>query len=80
MLLAVLENCPYALHWMVPPDRIQHSCVYPDIVDVRKVTRAVALAVAREAVRKGAAPWADEQELNRRLEEALWFPQYLPYR
>ncbi len=70
----------YALHWMVPADRIQHSCVYPDIVDVRKVTRAVALAVAREAVRKGAAPWADEEQLNRRLDEAMWFPQYLPYR
>ncbi len=70
----------YALHWCVPADRIRHNCVYPDIVDVRKVTRSVALAVAREAIRKGAAPWADEEELNRRLEEAMWFPQYLPYR
>lgn len=77
---AMVTAAAYALHWMVPADRIRQSCLYPDIIDVRKVGRAVALAVAREAVRKGAAPWADEEELNRRLDEAMWFPQYLPYR
>jgi len=77
---AMVSAAAYALHWMVPADRIQHACVYPDIVDVRKVSRAVALAVAREAVRRGAAPWADEEALNRRLDEAIWVPDYLPYR
>lgn len=50
---------------LVPP--IEHSHI---------VARAVALAVARQAVIEGVAPNVDDATLIRRIDESCWYPAY----
>ncbi|MHC4576200.1 MAG: NAD-dependent malic enzyme [Planctomycetota bacterium] len=68
-----------ALAACVTEDLLAMSCVYPRIDEVRKVSREVALAVARRAVEEGVASTA-AAELETRIDTAMWEPVYLPYR
>lgn len=52
----------------------------PSLEKVRAVSRHVAIAVAREAQRSGLAPETSDTELQRRIDEKMWTPRYLPYR
>lgn len=54
--------------------------LYPPMTEIRAVSRAVAAAVAHAAVEDGVAPRFSDAELAARLEDAIWEPQYLPYR
>jgi len=46
--------------------------------EVRNVSRRVAVAVAEEAIAEGLAePGVD---IEAAIDEAMWFPEYLPYR
>jgi malate dehydrogenase (oxaloacetate-decarboxylating) len=52
--------------------------LYPSISNVRSASLAVAKAVANQAIADGIAdPMAD---VDQRIEEEMWFPEYLPYR
>ena len=62
----------------VSDELLAMSCVYPRIGEMRKVSRAVALAVAQRAIEEGVAPPADD--LEERIQMAMWEPDYLPYR
>ncbi len=67
-----------ALAGAVRPGLAAAGQLYPSISDVRATSRAVAKAVAQQAMADGiAAPVADVDE---RIEEDMWFPEYLPYR
>jgi malic enzyme len=67
-----------ALAACVSKDLLEMSCIYPRIEEVRHVSKAVALAVARRAVEDGAAEPMDD--LEERIAAAMWEPRYLPYR
>jgi malate dehydrogenase (oxaloacetate-decarboxylating) len=54
------------------------DCLYPPISDVRRVSRRVAAAVAKQAVAEGVAPPFDHPEVA--VDATMWFPDYLPYR
>ncbi len=57
---------------------VQQGQIYPDITDVREVSRVVAIAVAREAIAEGVAePLGD---LEAKIDEEMWTAEYLPYR
>jgi hypothetical protein len=44
------------------------------------VSRAIGLAVAREAATSGLAPPASDEDLERELDAAMWWPSYVEYR
>jgi len=67
-----------ALAACVSDDLLGMSCVYPRISEVREVSRHVAVAVARRAIEEGVAPPAED--LEERIDAAMWDPVYLPYR
>jgi malate dehydrogenase (oxaloacetate-decarboxylating) len=54
--------------------------IFPPLCRLRDVARTVALAVARELVRTGAAPFMPAGEVERRVSGLMWDPAYLPYR
>ncbi len=67
-----------ALADAVDPELVAAGQIYPSISDVRATSLQVAKAVAHQAVAEGLAePVAD---LDQRIEEEMWFPEYLPYR
>jgi malate dehydrogenase (oxaloacetate-decarboxylating) len=64
-------------------DQIKHKCgdasqIYPDIHHVREVSRAVAIAVAKEAIAEGLAETLDDVEAA--IDAEMWEPEYLTYR
>jgi malate dehydrogenase (oxaloacetate-decarboxylating) len=62
----------------VADELLQMGCIYPRIDEVRSVSRAVAVAVARRAIEEGVGePVGD---LEAKIEAAMWEPRYLPYR
>ena len=68
-----------ALADMVPRARLRAGALYPPIGSLREVSRRVALAVAREAVRTGRSS-ADASSLEVDIDAAMWWPAYVPYR
>lgn len=50
--------------------------VLPPIIDVPKVSRMIAKAVAREAVAEGHAPAFSEEEIDNRVDSYWWEPIY----
>lgn len=68
----------YALADQVSDDLLALGQIYPDIDDVRAVSRAVAIAVAQEAIEEGLAEPVDD--LEELIDAEMWTPEYLPYR
>ena len=56
------------------------SSIYPPLSRLRDVSRDVALAAGAALVESGAAPRISRPELERRVLDAMWEPDYLPYR
>lgn len=56
------------------------ASLYPPLETVREVSHHVALAVGLEAQRAGLAAVTGLDELERRIREKMWSPEYLPYR
>jgi malate dehydrogenase (oxaloacetate-decarboxylating) len=69
-----------ALSDLAPARRDPNGLLLPPLEDVRAVSRHVAVAVAREAVREGLVEGLDGAELERRIAARMWTPRYLPYR
>ncbi len=59
-------------------DLVAAGQIYPDIDDVRTVSREVAIAVANQAVADGVAE--PVEELETAIDAEMWFPDYLPIR
>jgi len=68
----------YALADETDDDLIAQGQLYPNIQDVRAVSRAVAIAVGREAIEEGVAEPVDD--LEEAIDAEMWDPVYLPYR
>jgi malate dehydrogenase (oxaloacetate-decarboxylating) len=69
-----------ALHEFSPAHRDPHAPLYPALEDIRTISRQVALAVAAEAQRTGLAEQTPREELERRVDEKMWKPQYMRLR
>ena len=67
-----------ALAEMVDAATLAEGALYPPMSEVRNVSRRVAVAVAEEAIAEGLAEPAVDIEAA--VAEAMWFPEYLPYR
>jgi malic enzyme len=68
-----------ALADAVTDDRLAVGAIYPRIGDLRAVTRAIATAVAHEAVDTGLAGIADDADIGAVIDAAMWWPAYVPY-
>jgi malate dehydrogenase (oxaloacetate-decarboxylating) len=69
-----------ALSELAPALRDPNGPLLPPLQEVRSVSRHVAIAVAREAVREGVVESIGDAELNERITARMWTPRYLPYR
>jgi malate dehydrogenase (oxaloacetate-decarboxylating) len=69
-----------ALSAMVTPEQEARGFLLPAMGDIRKVSRAVALAVAIEARDSGLGRLLDEQNYEEVIARAQWDPQYAPFR
>ncbi|HEX2884526.1 MAG TPA: NAD-dependent malic enzyme [Candidatus Limnocylindria bacterium] len=63
----------------VTPDRLAVGALYPRVSALREVSRAVAIAVAREAVDSGLGCCGHET-IEADVDAAMWWPVYVPYR
>jgi len=52
----------------------------PPLIDIRKVSFDVALAVAKEAVTAGLAEKYSTEQLQKLIHDKMWTPAYLPYK
>ena len=52
----------------------------PSLTDIRKSSVQIALAVAKEAVASGNAPYFSEKEIEELILSKIWDPVYLPYK
>jgi malate dehydrogenase (oxaloacetate-decarboxylating) len=69
-----------ALHELSPAGLDHSASLYPVLPDVRKVSRRVAVAVGAEAQREGLAEKTPLEELERRVDEKMWTPEYVRLR
>ena len=68
-----------ALAEQVDDERLASGALYPPIESLNEISREVALAVAREAVESGAAQVDARTDLETVIDEAMWWPSYVPY-
>ncbi len=69
-----------ALSEMSPALGDRMASLFPDLKDIRKVSRHVAIAVGVEAQKSGLAVATSREALEKRVDEKMWTPRYLRYR
>jgi malate dehydrogenase (oxaloacetate-decarboxylating) len=69
-----------ALAAQVRPEDIARGAIYPELSRIRDCSFAVACATIRRAVAEGQADAEVLDQLEKRIEQAMWFPEYLPMR
>jgi len=52
----------------------------PNLGDIRKVSRVIAVAVGKQAMKDGVAAHISDQKLDGRIEANFWMPEYRNYR
>jgi malic enzyme len=60
---------------MVPSERIEQGAMYPRLTALRSISRAIAVAVAKEASGK-VAPQASDDEIEAMVDACIWEPRY----
>jgi malate dehydrogenase (oxaloacetate-decarboxylating) len=68
-----------ALAGAVPEARLAEGSLYPKPSDLRIVSRAIAVAVARAARDAGVGRQLRDDELEPAVDAMMWEPRYLPY-
>ena len=63
----------------VTDERLASGGIYPPVDDLRRVTRAIAIAVAREAIDAGLARIPPDTDVEALIAAAMWWPDYVPY-
>jgi len=67
-----------ALAGMVTDADLEQTAVYPELRRIRDCSHAVACSVIRSAVEEGHATAAALKNLEETVQQAMWFPDYLP--
>jgi malic enzyme len=62
---------------LTSPERLADGALYPRLADLRPISRAIAVAVAREAHDSGVAD-APDRDVEARVDAAVWQPDYPP--
>ncbi|HET8661994.1 MAG TPA: NAD-dependent malic enzyme [Micromonosporaceae bacterium] len=61
---------------MIPVARLEQGALYPRLAELRAISRAIAVAVAREAVESGVAQMPPGRRVEEAVDEAMWTPAY----
>ncbi len=69
-----------ALASKVTEGDLAETAVFPELTRIRECSHAVACAVARRAVAEGHAGEEALEDLEQRVANTMWFPEYLPTR
>ncbi len=64
----------------VTEERLASGALYPSVSSLRRISRAIAVAVARVAMTSGVAGLPEDADVERVVDEAAWWPAYVPYR
>ena len=56
------------------------GAVFPSIMQFREIAQAVAVTVAREAIRSGVSTRKDVDDIEAVIADRMWYPAYGPYR
>ncbi len=72
MFLAAADT----LAGLVPPDRLAAGALYPPVADLRRVSRAIAIAVAEQARECGVAHPEAPKDVAAAVAAAMWTPSY----
>ena len=56
--------------------RLRDGALYPRLAELRPISRAIAIAVAREACASGAAPMMSDGDVEAAVDAAIWAPDY----
>jgi len=72
MLLAAATT----LAGLVPGSRLDEGALYPPLAGLRQISRAIAIAVAREAQQAGLARMDPGLGAEKAVDAAMWTPQY----
>jgi malate dehydrogenase (oxaloacetate-decarboxylating) len=68
-----------AVAGQVTAQRLAQGALYPSVSSLREVSRAVAVAVVREARDSGLGRALGDEQVDPAVDEAMWFPAYVPY-
>lgn len=69
-----------ALASKVSDSDLEECAVYPMLTRIRECSHAVACATATQAVREGLADEEIMDNLEQRIQQAMWMPEYVPLR
>jgi malic enzyme len=69
----------HALAGQVSDERLAAGALYPPVESLGAISRAVAVAVAQEAVDSGLARVRPGTDLADAVDEAMWWPIYVPF-
>ena len=61
---------------LVTADRVAQGALYPPIADLRRISHAVAIAVAAQARQDGVAQLAPDDDIAKTVTAAMWHPSY----
>ncbi|MGD0373512.1 MAG: NAD-dependent malic enzyme [Streptosporangiaceae bacterium] len=61
---------------LVSADRLRQGALYPQIANLRPISRAIAIAVAREARDSGVSALAPDDDIEAVVDAAMWTPSY----
>jgi malic enzyme len=61
---------------MIPADRLASGALYPRLSQLRPISRAIAVAVAREARDAGLAPIRTDEQIEAAVDTQMWTPEY----
>ena len=74
MLLAAAET----LSGLVSQERLEVGAMYPNLQELRSISREIALAVARQARSEGVGQLCSDEALKSAVAREMWEPEYLP--
>ena len=72
MLLAAATT----LSALVPDSRLDEGALYPPLAGLRQISRAIAIAVAREAQQAGQAGLDPGLDAEQAVDATIWTPEY----
>ena len=68
-----------ALADAVTADRIASGAIYPAVGELRAISRAIAIRVAREVLEAGLGGIDPASDIETLVDAAMWWPEYVPY-
>jgi len=63
----------------VSAERLEQGGLYPPLSELRSISRRIAIAVAREARDEGLARIVTDEEIDAKVDSAVWAPEYTSY-